>query len=438
MKTFGLQCVFGIFVSILAIVANAVAEDDFDEWAGFAPEDQYDPVEFTGLFGDLNGFRTKLAEQGFTFDFDVMQSYVGALSGGIENTGRYGGSGEIDFQFDLEKMGLWPGAFVNGRATSQFGRFVNEDTGMITAAYTPGMWPLPGYDGVALPELVFTQFLSENVSVFFGKMDTTSGDSTRFSGARGKDNFMNANLVFNPVAVRLAPLSALGGGLLFFWPDAQAERPTTLSLSVLGANGMPNTVGWDDDFEDGAAYTISVRHPTNLWGKEGAHTCTLVYNDRDYTILDQDPRLFLENLAGLSTTTNETGGSWGAMYNFDQFLYQEAQDETQGVGVFGRFGLADDEVNPFYQFYSIGLGGKGIIEGRDEDTFGIGYYYTVDSDELPQAIQSRFGDAQGFEVFYNIEATPWLHITPDFQVLQSGDRSVDVIYVGGVRVKLEF
>jgi hypothetical protein len=27
------------------------------------------------------------------------------------------------------------------------------------------------------------------------------------------------------------------------------------------------------------------------------------------------------------------------------------------------------------------------------------------------------GDARGFEGYYNIEVTPWLHITPNFQII---------------------
>lgn len=427
-----------IFSVSVAVPLDALAKSDRDEWAGYEPEDMYDPEEFTGLLGDWYGQRRKLADKGFTIDIDVTQSYQGVLDGGTDKTWKYGGSTEFNFQFDFQKLGLWPGAFVNGRATHQFGRFVNADTGAITSAYTAGMWPLPDYDGVALSQLVFTQFLSESFSVYFGKIDTTDGDSTRFSGARGKDNFMNSNLVFNPVPLRVVPLSSLGAGVLFIWPDVHAERPATLALSVIGANGQPNTAGWDDDFEDGAAYTIAYRQPTNFFGKDGAHTFAAAYNSKDLTILDQDPRLMLESMLGFPVTLEENDGTWALMYNFDQYLFNEEKDPTQGFGLFGRFAIADEETNTADQFYSIGLGGKGIFEGRDEDTFGVGYFYTKLSGELPRLIRDAFDDAQGFEVFYNIEVAKGLHITPDFQILDSSNESVDTAYVTGVRVRMDF
>lgn len=431
----------GVIVVVLGLLCpavNALAESDRDEWAGFEPEDMYDPEEFTGLTGDWNGQRRKLADNGFTVDIDVIQSYQGVLDGGTDSTWKYGGSTEFNFQFDFQKLGLWPGAFINGRATHQFGRFVNEDTGAITAAYTPGMWPLPDYDVVVLSQFVFTQFLSESFSVYFGKIDTSDGDSTRFSGARGKDNFMNSNLVFNPVLMTSVPLSSMGAGVLFIWPDVHAERPSTLALSVLGANGQPNTAGWDDDFDDGAAYSLAFRQPTDFFGKKGAHTFAAVYNNSDFVKLNQDSRLIPGGMLGLGVTLEENEGTWGFMYNFDQYLYNEEEDETQGFGLFGRFGIADEETNPADSFYSIGLGGKGIIDGRDEDTFGIGYFYTKLSNEFGSIISDNFGDSQGFEIFYNIEVNPWLHITPDFQIINPSNENVSTAYVAGVRVRMDF
>jgi len=48
-------------------------------------------------------------------------------------------------------------------------------------------------------------------------------------------------------------------------------------------------------------------------------------------------------------------------YNFDQYLYTESEDSDQGIGVFGRFGWARQDVNPAAHFYSFGVSGKGII-----------------------------------------------------------------------------
>jgi porin len=74
---------------------------------------------------------------------------------------------------------------------------------------------------------------------------------------------------------------------------------------------------------------------------------------------------------------------------------------------------------------------------RDKDTFGVGYFYLKLSDQLPSAF-NILDDGQGVEVFYNIEAFPWLHVTPDFQYIESGLQTTDSAYIFGLRVKTEF
>ena len=46
----------------------------------------------------------------------------------------------------------------------------------------------------------------------------------------------------------------------------------------------------------------------------------------------------------------------------------------------------------------------------------------------------------GFEAYYNIEVTPWLHITPDLQVIidPAGMDDVSTAVVAGVRMQMSF
>ena len=41
-------------------------------------------------------------------------------------------------------------------------------------------------------------------------------------------------------------------------------------------------------------------------------------------------------------------------------------------------------------------------------------------------------------MFYNIEALPWLHVTPDLQVIESSLKRVDTAVVLGVRAVIDF
>jgi porin len=131
--------------------------------------------------------------------------------------------------------------------------------------------------------------------------------------------------------------------------------------------------------------------------------------------------------------------NWGIYYNFDQFLYTEAEDPEQGWGVFGRFGFAPNGGNIFEEFYSLGLSGKGAIPTRDRDSWGLGYYLANTTDDLSNLLGVHA--EQGVELYYNIEITPWLHITPDLQVIVdpgAGFDNRDPAIVYGLRMQMSF
>jgi porin len=100
-------------------------------------------------------------------------------------------------------------------------------------------------------------------------------------------------------------------------------------------------------------------------------------------------------------------------------------------------------------FYSVGLGGTGMIPGRAHDRFGIGYYYLdVESPTLRGPLQDRsfLRDEWGFEAFYNLAITPWLRLTPDIQVIGGAQKqrvlglvrreSIDTAVVVGFRIQV--
>jgi porin len=76
-------------------------------------------------------------------------------------------------------------------------------------------------------------------------------------------------------------------------------------------------------------------------------------------------------------------------------------------------------------FYSLGIGGKGVIPTRERDRYGFGFYYIdVNNPELQGVFRSTklLRDEYGFEAFYNIAITPWLMLTPDIQVVRGAQK----------------
>jgi porin len=141
--------------------------------------------------------------------------------------------------------------------------------------------------------------------------------------------------------------------------------------------------------------------------------------------------------------------TWAAYWSAWQYLFVEqpgslpidlldGEPDQQGLGFFVRFGFADKETSPTEWAVSGGIGGRGIIPSRDNDTFGIGYYYNSIQQLLLSGLLGSGDSAQGFECFYNIALTPACRVTLDLQVVTPPLVSLHTATVLGLRASLEF
>jgi porin len=411
--------------------------------------------DFTGdiwqrakLTGDWFGLRTKMANNGVQLDMDNVHTFQSVSGGGLDSTSRYLGNAEIVLKLDSQKMGLWPGGFLLVRGEAPFGTGVNLATGAVLPVNTRPILSSPARDEMVLSHVVFTQFLSEKFGVVLGKLDTSGGDANEFAHGRGDEKFMNLAFSLDPVALRTVPYSTLGMALVFL-----PIKDLIVTFSAIDTEGVTTRAGFDTLFKNGTTLASEARLTVKPFGLTGHQLISFVWSNKDFVSTSQDPRTIISNIL-VGTTVRKDSGSWGFMYNFDQYFYQDKQDPTQGVGVFGRFGISDGKANPVHQFYSFGFGGKGMIPTREQDRFGIGYYYLKVSGELrdtfPILLLRRIGldHEQGVELFYNVAITPWLHLTPDLQfvdagrnkspIITAGGKSIGTAVVSGLRVKIDF
>ena len=430
-----------VLLTVIAVFALSTASHAGDaapavEPASIWPKRDYggDLLERRYVLGDWGGWRTKLAERGVSLDLDMVMAYRGIVDGGRDENDAFGGSADYQLRVETERLGLWPGGFLTVFGESRFGQSVNGDAGVIIAPDTDGLLPLPE-EITTLSDLHYMQFLAPWVAVLGGKICTIDGDANAFAGSRGNTQFSNLAFVFNPVMLRSAPYSALGGGLLFVLPDELG----TYTVSALDALGQPDTAGFDDAFEHGTVIAQEMRLGYRPLGLPGHALVGGTFTTRNVALLEQERRLLLDNLVGNDPVEIErSGDSWAIYYNFDQYLWVEKDDPTQGIGLFFRFGQGDERNNPIERFYSFGFGGGGIIPTRDRDTFGVGWYLLDLSDQLGPIIRRHTKGGQGFEMFYSVEALPWLHVTPDLQVVEPSLKSVDTAVILGLRMMIDF
>jgi porin len=399
------------------------------------------------LTGDWGGLRNTLATRGINLDVDLVQGVLGLNTGGsFKNHDSirypYGGHAEYTLNVDTGKLGLWPGGFLKILGESQFGSYLKGgQTGALLPSNAAALYPIPFDEETTLTSVVFTQFLAKWFGLYLGKLDSFSGDANAFAH-EWKTQFMNTGLGPNPVVFNTIPYSTLGAGILLLPTDS-----VVFNFSALSPGGTANSAGFDELFEKGVVLAAELRVGIKPFGLPGHQLIGGSWNSQTYTSLAQDPRnaipvgSLISGEISLSNSLSEvqiqeTSGSWSVFYNFDQFLYTTKADGSQGIGIFGRIGFGDRNTNILEQFYSFGVGGRGMLPERDNDRFGIGFYYSNLSNDLPGILLA--GDEIGLEIFYNIAATNWLYVTPDIQVIEPVGERATTAFLTGLRVQMRF
>jgi porin len=422
--------------SYLPVSARACAEDSCAESCGeiaSTPSFCESLMTRPTLGGDWFGSRTHLAESGYNFSVSTTQYFQGVVNGGLNQTSRYGGRNDILVNVDGEKAGLWKGLLITLHGESRYSDSVIQDTGSMLPANLALAFPQPRGTVSSLTGVKVSQFLSEDMLVFAGKINTFDDFHQPLTGAGATNGFMNTALMINPVVIRTVPYSTFGAGFAML----QHMEPV-FSMAVFDTNDNPTTSGFDTFFDDGVSIVTSLNLPTEWLALPGHQGLTGTYSTGTYTNLS--PSIYYQPGTGVVITSPPKEGSWSLGYNFDQAFYVSPDDPKKRWGVFGTLGVADDNPSPVRWFASTGLAGTSPIASRSSDTFGAGYYYTGVSGALKDVapVLLPLGDEQGVELYYNVAVTPWFHITPDVQFIDPFRERVDESVLLGVRGKIEF
>jgi porin len=373
------------------------------------------------LTGDWWGIRNQLAEKGVTLDLSVTQIGQGVVGGGKSGAWQYGGRGDIILNLDSQKLGLWPGGFLNLEAEGNWASSVNGKTGALMPVNSNQLFPLPTGENFNLPAFNFTQFLSSYFGLTIGKYATitaTSGDMNEFAHGKGDTQFMNNALNVNPILIFTVPYSTLGTGVIVL--PTKDPKEAIVSVMVLQANGKPNTSGFGDLDGNKIVLIAEGRLRTDFFNLTGHQLFGTTFSNKKFTSIDQRLGSIVETRA-----LDGEKGSWNLYYNFDQYLYEPKKGADRGLGVFGRLGVSDGDPNFMKSFGSFGVGGKGVFDSRPLDQFGLGYYFiNIANPTIQGPLQTRsfLRDEYGFEAYYNFAITPWLRLTPDIQIVRGAQK----------------
>ena len=130
----------------------------------------------------------------------------------------------------------------------------------------------------------------------------------------------------------------------------------------------------------------------------------------------------------------------GLYVGFEQLVWKENDHlvDEQGLSVFGRYGVAHEDVSLIEHFWSCGGQYAGLLPRRDRDVLGFGMSQAILSDEYCKQLGRRANRETVYELYYSCRLTDWLIVSSGFQhITNAGGKKDDPhTMVAGLRVRI--
>ncbi|MBC8403620.1 MAG: carbohydrate porin [Planctomycetes bacterium] len=381
------------------------------------------------------------AESGILHNFGLTQSFHW-LNGGSGQDSAATTQFDYDLTLDLELMNWVQGASVHMRAQSRFGSNINAaaTTLLPVDSYSAYPFDAAGDDdiGIAITELYWVQLVSDELGWFGGKLSTMA-NTNEFAGGEGRSQFMNFQFIYPAVVAQLAPYSTLAfGGFWIVNPNF------SIATTLMNQADSATTSGFSD-IGDGVSWTTSADYRSEMNDLPGGGNFAFSYGINDGLGSFGGRRRGHGLMAG--SGAGSAPNSWAATWSGWQYLDTESGTEVlipangyqdlQGIGVFALMGLADDETNSASMSVAGGLSGRGTMDSRDFDTWGVGYFHTNQEDQNVSGVTLE-PSSSGIEAYYDIALTSNLYLTLDAQWLQSAIANTDDVSLFGIRLRVDF
>ncbi len=359
-------------------------------------------------------------------DLESTHFYQGMFSGTGRDDFEYGGRLDGFFNLDTDKLGLWEGGGLRTHLEYRYGELSGSRGGAVWPTNTGSIFPLGSEDDLVASSIFLTQKLCDSASVMLGKINAVDLlASDPFFGGWGNTRFSNIAFVAPPSGV-FPPV--IFGGILKF-----KTKAVTWTLMAYDPEDRTREYWPDDLFSSGGNFSLTATYAGKLAGRTTLYSLGGVYSTKEGANLS-------ELLLPADLKTGNKDGSYSISFGFSHYLQENSGRPGDGWGLFFKAALADGNPNPIRSSISGGIGGKGLITSRPDDSFGVGYFYYNFSNDLQSALSPliEIQDEQGAEVFYNVAVTPWFHVTADLQILSPARAASETAVVGGLRANVRF
>ena len=398
------------------------------------------------LLNTPDGPKDQLKQIGVKPDVWVTQFGQGIASGGRSSTQlprAYGGKVDAFLLVDLDKIGLWNGFKLSTQYEHYIGNNMNggdDDIFGVSTAQNFIQKNPPGYKSTL--SLNFSQDFGDRLNFKLGKFNLIAASAnTPLRGGDGIETFMNVGMS-QPVS-GLAPAYMIGGiaGL--------KTELINFKLMIYDPRSALNPKVIEHPFKTGINFSLLGTMPTKFLNLNGAHTIGGFYaTGKEVITLDAD-QLNLPKGANLASSNKK--GNWAIFYDFYQNIVQSEKGNSPAWGIFANARLSNQNPNPINWAVLAGIGGNNLVEGRESDKWGIGYFYYRFSQSFLDRIEV-FKNAKvddqiayfnlrpegGIEAFYNYALTPWWRLTYDIQFIEPWKSTVPLTTYMATRLQTKF
>jgi len=389
----------------------------------------YDLLTTPQLTGTWFGLRPRLEEMGISINVVQTTAFQQNFRGGLNTHHAHDFSGDlrVNLTFDLDRMGLLDGGLVFIRLKETFNEGVKADAGSLSrTAFVLD----EGDESILVDKWWYRQFLlGKKIEFRIGKLLTPVDLFDNPVYARNPwSQFLNSTLNFNPTVPHTKTLGA--------YLRIQPVDWFHLHMVAADAYMQQTRTGFDTTFHGAAEVNgiweavLTPRFSSAHGDLPGNYRFGWWYSGRMKT-------RFIDDLGGLRAVQIDRGDQGGYL-SFDQLVWKENAEakDTQGIGLFLRYGFADRRFNKIQHFWSFGGQYEGILPGRDRDVLAFGVAQSILSSQYRHNVDARADRETVYELYYRIQVTPWCEITPDIQFIThpGGLKDARDALVGGVRV----
>ena len=396
------------------------------------------------LIGDPCGARSAMSDSGFLFTADYTQFGQSVVDGGISSNMQYGGKLDGQIIWDAARANVIKGGFLQLRYEARYGQSTNTTAGVFSPPNIAMLVPLTADDldsnQVAITDLFWVQSITPNIALLAGKVQAMDSGLNEFASGRGVHQFMNAQFVFNNALISTGPYSALAAGAII--------TPTDESWGYIAYQqfGEASTLSGFNNFDNGWLVATEWYQQYRLRCLPGGFNAGYIYAGDADLINFQGKAVPVPGVGLVPQSTDSTWATWFGVWQYVHVaenignrpvsLMNHEQDFA-GIGVWARFGVAEAKSAPYPIAFSAGLGGKGTIAGRENDTWGIGYsYLDLEQGNLLVGGGTSRDRSHAFEGYYNVALTPSTNLTFDLQALEAPVIELGSPFILGARFNI--